>query len=182
MTINVEPSADTTGNLNRWKICWDAVHSALPARSRQNAVDGDIRPDREVTEDWIASRNSSSSIPRFQPKKYSPKVNAPNAAIAIERTAAQKRCGLPIFLHDKSASAMPPKIRPVAEFGFIVARPSKTLFSAGISNAHPINPDAPRVTTSKLSRSTTQRTSLSRCKGRIEIGPSLSNNCNVKHT
>ena len=112
MTINVEPSADTTGNLNRRKICWDAVHKALPARTRQNAEDGDIRPAREVAEDWVASRNSNSSIPRFHPKKYSPKVNAPNAAIAIASAAAQKRCGVPIFLHDKIASVAPPKVIP----------------------------------------------------------------------
>ena len=156
MTTNVDPSADTTGNLNRRKICWDAVHRALPVRTRQNAVDGDIRPDREVSEDLIASRKSSSSIPRFQPKKYSPKVNAPNAAITIEKTAAQKRSAGPIFRQDKIASVVPPKIILVAVFGFMVAKPGKTLCNAGISNAQPINPDAPRATTSKLSRSTTQ--------------------------
>ncbi len=171
MTINVEPSADTTGNLNRRKICWDAVQRALPARTKQNAVDGDIRPAREVAEDWVASRNSNSSIPRFHPKKYSPKVNAPSAVITIESTAAQKRCGVPIFSQDNIARVVPPRIMPEAVFGFMDTKPGKTLFSAGISNAHPINPDAPRATTSKLSRSATQRKSLDRCEGRFWIRP-----------
>ena len=123
MTINVELSAYTTGNLNRRKTCWDAVHRALPARIRQNAVAGDIRPAREVAEDWISSRNSSSSIPRFQPKKYSPKVNAPSAAMTIDSIAAQKRCAGPIVPQDKTASVVPAKIILVAVFGFMVAKP-----------------------------------------------------------
>jgi hypothetical protein len=83
-------------------------------------------------------------------------VDAPKAITPTARNAMQRRIGFAIWSMDKSAIAAPHEIIPSAVFAFIVTKPGNTAFSVSLWKVHPINTDAPRETTTKLSNSTTR--------------------------
>ncbi len=139
------PEAARRGARRRGKVDVAANPRAEPTRMKQKALEGDMRPGWEASTVVPVSRKKNSSMPRFQPKKYSLRLSAPMAATRKAGTAALRRWGSPSWA--SRARERPERASPKAVLAFMVTRPGKTLLSGSIPNTQPIQTARPARST-----------------------------------
>ncbi len=109
--------------------------SARPRAPNASALYGDMRPGIALKA-FVLSRNSSSSMPKFQPNAYWPRVHSPRVATASASTSARN-----LSRDDRRPPRMnraePERTSATAVLAFISTAPGRTLFSDGICQIHP---------------------------------------------